>query len=104
VLARLAAQRTAEIGVRMALGARPGQVLALVLGHSLWLIAGGTACGLVGAVLAAQVMDKLVAGLGGLDVLALLAAAGLLTAAALGASLPAARRASRIDPVTALRQ
>jgi len=104
VLARLAAQRTAEIGVRMALGARPAQVLALVLGHSLWLIAGGTACGLVGAVLAARVMDRLVAGLGGLDVMALLAAAGLLTAAALGASLPAARRASRTDPVTALRQ
>ncbi|MGN6594136.1 MAG: ADOP family duplicated permease [Terriglobales bacterium] len=104
VLARLAAQRTAEIGVRMALGARPAQVLQLVLRHSLLLIALGTGCGLLGAVLAARVMAGLVAGLGALDATTLVATALLLAAAALAASLPAARRASRTDPVTALRQ
>jgi ABC-type antimicrobial peptide transport system permease subunit len=103
VLARLAAQRTAEIGVRMALGARPAQVLQLVLRHSLLLIALGTGCGLLGAVLAAQVMAGLVAGLGPLDAPTLVATALLLAAAALAASLPAARRASRTDPVNALR-
>ncbi|HET9785425.1 MAG TPA: ADOP family duplicated permease [Terriglobales bacterium] len=104
VLARLAAQRTAEIGVRMALGARPAQVLALVLRQSLSLTAWGVACGGIGAWLGARVMSGLVAGLGRLDAPALAATALLLAAAVLAASLPAARRAGRTDPVTALRQ
>jgi predicted permease len=97
------AQRTREIGVRMALGARPSTVLALVLRNGLVLIAAGLAIGLTVGLAAAGAMRALIVGVNPRDPLTFAATAALLgTVAALASYLPA-RRATRIDPLIALR-
>jgi putative ABC transport system permease protein len=97
------AQRVPEIGVRLALGATPGQVGRLVLGQGLALAGAGVAVGLVGAVGATRLLEGLLFSVSATDptVYAGLAAL-LLTIAALACYLPA-RRAMRVDPMTALR-
>ena len=103
VLAFSVSQRTREIGVRLALGARREQVLGLVLRQGGSMVAAGLLLGVVGAVWLARFMEGLVFGVGPRDPLTL--AAVCLTLAAVGvlASLGPARRATAVDPVTALR-
>ena len=98
------AQRTREIGVRMALGARPSAVLGLVLGRSLALVAVGLALGLAGAIaLSAVVPAELLATVSPRDPTTFAATAFLLAAVALLATYVPARRATKIDPLIALR-
>ena len=97
------AQRVPEIGVRLALGATPGQVGRLVLGQGLALAAGGVALGLVGALAAARLLEGLLFSVSATDpTLYALLALLLLTIAALACYMPT-RRAMRVQPMTALR-
>ena len=98
------AQRTREIGVRMALGARPSSVLRLVLGHGLMLVAAGLGVGLLLAlVLASAIPQDLLPNVSARDPLTFGATSAGLAAVALVASYIPARRATRIDPLIALR-
>jgi hypothetical protein len=104
VMAYAVGRRAHEIGVRMALGARPGAVEAMVLRDGLRLGAFGTGAGLLGALALSRVLKTLLHGVSPTDP-ATFAAAGLLllTVAALASLLPA-RRAARLDPVATLRE
>jgi predicted permease len=104
VLAYLTSQRTQEVGVRMALGASTRTVLGLVLRQSAGMIAGGVIVGIAGALAAARILERFVSGMRAADPLTVLAMVAILAAAALLASFLPARRASRIDPMNALRQ
>ncbi len=96
--------RRHEIGVRMAIGARPADVMRLVLGQSLWVTANGLAAGLVLVVPLTHTVHFLFVGVSPLDPAALtLPLLALLITSLLAGALPA-RRAARIDPVRALRQ
>jgi putative ABC transport system permease protein len=103
VLAHLVAQRTREVGVRMALGARRVDVLVLMLRQGVPLIAGGVVAGALLSVAASRVLRGLLYGVGAGDPLTFLAAAGSLALVALLASFIPARRATRVDPTIALR-
>jgi predicted permease len=103
VAAYAVSQRTREIGVRMALGAQPSSVLGLVLGHGMILVAAGLAIGLIAAYAAAGLMRSLVVGVSTHDPVTFGATATGLAAIALLASYIPARRATRIDPLIALR-
>ncbi len=103
VLAYTVTQRTREIGVRMALGARPAQALALVARESAAVVGVGLLAGVAGALLSARVFASLLFGVGPADPPALLAAMLVLGAVALGATLVPARRAALVDPAVALR-
>jgi putative ABC transport system permease protein len=104
VLAYQVSQRTREIGVRMALGSEPGQIVRLVLREGALLVVVGLLAGVLGAVLLRGVIASQLYGVGPLNVLVLLAVTGVLAAASLVACLGPARRASRVDPVVALSQ
>jgi len=95
--------RTHEIGVRVAVGARRGEVLALVLRRGLGLAALGVVVGLVAALALGRVMSGLVFGIGANDPVTLAAVSAVLLGIALLASYLPARRATLIDPVRALR-
>jgi len=97
------AQRTPEFGVRVALGARRRDVMAMVLGDGMRLVAAGTGLGLVGAVALTRLLRALLFGVGASDPPTLAAAAAFLGVAALVACLIPARRATRVDPIIALR-
>jgi len=103
VISYLVTQRTAEIGVRMALGASRGDVLWLVLRQSLTTGLVGIALGLIGAWAARQTLARLVFGISTLDLPTYALASALLLLVALAASAIPARRALRVDPVAALR-
>ena len=104
VLAYLTGQRVPEIGVRVALGASPGSVMWMVLRQSLGMIVIGVALGTAAALVAGRVLQRLVEGMQPFAISTLLITVPLLVAAALLASFLPARRASRVDPVIALRQ
>jgi predicted permease len=103
VLALGVSQRTHEIGIRMALGATPGQVLAMVLGQGLRLVFIGLALGMAGAVALTRLMSGLLFGVEPTDPLTFAAVSLVLIAVAVLACLLPARRASTIDPMLALR-
>jgi ABC-type antimicrobial peptide transport system permease subunit len=103
VMAHAVGQRTSEIGVRIALGASTGSVLRLVLGQGLALAGLGLILGLAAAAASARLLTSMLFEVKPNDPLTYLAVAGLLGAVALLASYVPARRASRIDPMTALR-
>jgi putative ABC transport system permease protein len=96
-------QRTREIGIRMALGASRGNVLAMVLGKAATLLGIGAAIGLAGALVAGRFLAGLLYGVKAADPQALLAAMAVLALVALAAALLPALRATRIDPMLALR-
>jgi putative ABC transport system permease protein len=102
-LAYLVSQRTQEIGIRMALGARPGSVLGLFLSRGMRLVGAGLAVGLGGAVLVARTMDSLLFGVQPFDLPTFVGATVALAVIALIASYMPARRATRVDPLIALR-
>jgi predicted permease len=103
VIAYVAAQRTQEIGVRMALGATRMDILRLIAGEGLRLIVSGGAVGLGAALAAAQLLKSMLFGVGPRDPAAFMAVALLLGLVALAATLIPARAAMRVEPVVALR-
>jgi putative ABC transport system permease protein len=102
-VAYAAAQRTREIGVRMALGAQVGDVRRMFLRHGLWLTAIGTAIGVGIALGLTRVMSAFLFGVGPMDPITYLAVSAVLAGMTLVATYLPARRASRVDPVVALR-
>jgi len=96
-------QRTRELGLRMALGADAGATLRLVMGRSLVLILGGTVIGLMASVAATRVIAGLLYSVGPLDPIVFVSVSALLAGAGVVATLIPARRATRVDPIIALR-
>jgi ABC-type antimicrobial peptide transport system permease subunit len=103
VLAFSVSQRTREIGVRLALGAQRGEVLALILRQGGTMVATGHVLGTLGAVWLARFMQGLVFGIGPRDPATLATVCLTLAAVGVVASLGPARRATSVDPVVALR-
>jgi putative ABC transport system permease protein len=103
VLSYIVRGRSREIGIRTALGARTGDVLRLVVVEGMTPTLVGIAAGTVAALGSSKLLEKLVFGVSASDPLALAAVGGTLALVALMASLVPAYRASRLDPLTALR-
>jgi putative ABC transport system permease protein len=96
-------RRTHEIGIRVSLGASRSGILVLVLRQGLLLALAGSAVGIVGALLLARLMSKLLFGVPPTDPLTFVGVAVLMLIIALIASYIPARRATRVDPIVALR-
>lgn len=103
VISYSVAQRTREFGVRMALGAGTADVLRLVLGRGLRLTLGGLLIGLIGAVALTRFMSALLFGVTPTDPVTFVIVPAVLALVALAASYLPARRATRVDPLNALR-
>jgi ABC-type antimicrobial peptide transport system permease subunit len=103
VLSYMVAQRTREIGLRLALGAQAAGVRSMVLKHVLWMVVVGVPLGLTAALAVGNLASSLLFGLAPTDPLAVAGAAVVLAGTVLGASYLPARWASRVDPVIALR-
>jgi ABC-type antimicrobial peptide transport system permease subunit len=99
----LVTQRQTEFGVRMALGAQPYSILRLVMRDVTAILIGGLAAGVSISLAVGGVLQKLLFGLGARDTVTLAAAAGILSAVACVAGYLPARRATKVDPMIALR-
>jgi predicted permease len=104
VLSTVVRQRTAEIGVRMALGAAPGGIFGLMIGYGLRLSATGIAAGFVAAFLLTRVMTSMLVGVKATDPLTFAAMTALFLLIAVFATWVPARRAAGLDPLAALRE
>jgi putative ABC transport system permease protein len=103
VLAYSVNQRTREIGLRMALGAQQGGVLRWIVGQGMLVAAAGIGIGLAGAFALSRLLASLLFGIQPRDPLTFTSVAAVLTAVAFAACLVPAIRASRVDPIVALR-
>ncbi len=103
VISYLVSERTQEIGIRLALGAKRGTILQMVLRQGLGLAMAGAAVGLAGAQIASHLMAGLLYGVAPTDPLTFVGVTLVLTAVALAACYIPARRAMRVDPMIALR-
>jgi len=101
--AHMVARRTSEIGMRLALGATRRSVLRLVLSQGLWLVAAGVVIGVPASLAASRIIAPQLFGLSAFDPLTLLIAGLIMIAVAAIAGFLPARRASRVDPMVALR-
>jgi len=104
VMSYLVAQSTHDIGVRVALGARPGDIVGLVVRQGMALAAFGIAIGLAAAVALTRVMSSLLFGVGARDAITFGTVALVLAGAAFAATVIPARRATGVDPMVALRE
>ena len=104
VVAYLVAQRTREIGIRVALGSTRAAILALVLREGLQLVAAGLLLGIVGAAFLQRAVASEIYGVRALDPVVLASVMAVLAGVALAACAVPARRAMRVDPIVALRQ
>jgi putative ABC transport system permease protein len=104
LIAYAVAQRTREIGIRVSLGARPAQVVHEILAQGLRLCLAGTTLGLVGAFFLARFLRSLLFGISASDGPTILVVVVTMTAVVVAATYLPAMRASRIDPMLALRQ
>ncbi|HEX6729408.1 MAG TPA: FtsX-like permease family protein, partial [Pyrinomonadaceae bacterium] len=104
VMAWMVSRRTREVGIRMALGAQPGDVFRLVLRQGLLLTVAGLVVGVVAAFIATRLIDtQQLYGVSPTDAVTFIAGAGLLTIVSLLACYIPARRATKVDPLIALR-
>ena len=103
VMSYLVEQSKQDIGLRMALGAQPADILRLVLGQGMRLTAGGVLVGLIGALALTRVMSSLLFGVGATDLLTFTIVAVTLGVVGLVAVYIPARRATQVDPIIALR-
>ena len=103
IMAYSVSRRTNEIGIRMALGAKPGHVLRMVMGEAWWMTIIGVMAGMGGALALGRLIGSMLYGLKAWDPATLVASAGLLIGVALAASWIPARRAAGVDPMRALR-
>jgi len=103
VMSYSVAQRTGEIGIRMALGAQKAQVLMLVQRQGLVLVLIGLGIGLAGALVLTRLMSSLLFRVQATDPITFVLVAGVLIAVSLAACLVPARRATKVDPIVALR-
>jgi putative ABC transport system permease protein len=103
VMSYTVSQRTQEIGIRMALGAQPTDVLRLIVGGGMAMVLGGVIAGLVVAIFFTRTVSSLLYGIGAFDPLAFGITSALLLGVALVACMLPARRAMRVDPIIALR-
>jgi ABC-type antimicrobial peptide transport system permease subunit len=104
VISYFVSQRTQEIGIRMALGATPRRVLVLIVEQGLRPVVVGVALGLIGTAAATRVLQTLLFDVSATDPVTLIGVATGVTAIAVLAALVPARRATRIDPLAALRE
>jgi len=103
VISYIVSERTRDIGIRLALGAERGKIMAMVLRQGLGLAMAGAALGLVGSVIVSHLMAGLLYGVNPTDLLTFAGVTLVLTAVALAACYIPARRAMRVDPLIALR-
>ena len=103
VIAYAVSQRTTELGIRMALGAQRGTVLGLVLRQGLVITVGGTLIGCAGAAVVSRSLEGMLFEVSRLDPLVFFSMAGTLAAVAVAACLIPGFRATKIDPIRALR-
>jgi putative ABC transport system permease protein len=104
VLSYSVTERTREIGVRMAVGAQPAQIVGMIVGSGVRLVGTGTAVGIAGALALSGLLKGLLFGVGPRDVATYVAVPALLGIVALIASYLPARRAAKLEPVSALRE
>jgi ABC-type antimicrobial peptide transport system permease subunit len=103
VLSYAVSQRTREIGIRMALGAQERTVIGLIVRQAMLLVASGIAAGTVFALFVSQTMTRMLFSITPTDPATFASVAGVLVAVALFASYLPARRATKVDPIVALR-
>jgi putative ABC transport system permease protein len=104
VISYVVSQRTTEFGIRLALGAQPRQVRGMVVRQGFALAAGGIVLGLVAAAAGTKALGALLFGVSAHDPASFILAAGVLGTIAVAASYLPARRATRVNPVEALRR
>jgi ABC-type antimicrobial peptide transport system permease subunit len=103
VLSYTVARRTQEIGIRMALGARSRDVMAMIMKEIVWLVCLGLAAGIPLALILGRFISELLYGLKPTDPLAIVAGSMVMLIVAMIAGYVPARRASRVDPLVSLR-
>jgi ABC-type antimicrobial peptide transport system permease subunit len=103
IMAYTVSQRTNEIGIRLALGAMPGQIRGMILSESTWITAAGLVAGVAGALALTRLIKSMLFGIAPYDPVTVTAAVLLLLGVALLASWIPARRAAGVEPMEALR-